>query len=550
MPESFRDERPGSGYSVAMKILTFSFALIAALIATTATAGIRNGPYLQDVTTDSIVVVWETDGSSTGEVQYGTTVSMNDTAPSAITGTLHEVELSGLSPSTQYHYRVETSEGDSDDYTLLTAPLPNEPFELVFVGDTRTNTWDHEDVVAQLTTLVGYPDLLINTGDMVEDSDVISQWDDFFSIEHDLLARGTLLPVVGNHDDADSHWFFDYYFAPPPGGNDHYYSLDYGNLHLLVLDTQETFTPGSDQYVFIENDLGAAAANTSIEHIFVAGHWPAYSSGAHGLTDHDEWGQVRDYLQPLFETYGVDIYWCGHDHHYERAVVNNVTYIVTGGGGAPADLSDFLPEELLDLLDDWGLKLWDPDVLYGDLVQMIPGWQLLLPLFDIEFDGNDWKVEGKMVNHFVHVQITGGLFVAEAWDIDGSLIDTWTYGAMDPNSMDDDGDGLSENEGDCDDTNPDIGPDATEYCNGIDDNCDGVVDEGCADDDDDTVGDDDDSGVADDDDIDPSDDDTTDTPMSDDDDDQGGCECATAAGPSAGSFAVVLLALIAGIRRR
>ena len=133
-----------------MKILTISFALTAALIATTATAGVRNGPYLQDVTTESIVVVWETEGSSTGEVQYGTTVSMNDTEISAVTGTLHEVELTGLTPSTQYHYRVETSEGDSDDYTFLTAPLPNEPFELAFVGDTRTNTWDHEDVVTQL----------------------------------------------------------------------------------------------------------------------------------------------------------------------------------------------------------------------------------------------------------------------------------------------------------------------------------------------------------------------------------------------------------------
>ena len=52
-------------------------------------------------------------------------------------------------------------------------------------------------------------------------------------------------------------------------------------------------------------------------------------------------------------------------------------------------------------------------------------------------------------------------------------------------SIDNDLDGLTEDEGDCDDTDPDVYPGAEESCNEVDDDCDGTVDEGtsCYDDD-------------------------------------------------------------------
>ena len=42
--------------------------------------------------------------------------------------------------------------------------------------------------------------------------------------------------------------------------------------------------------------------------------------------------------------------------------------------------------------------------------------------------------------------------------------------------IDNDGDGVSENEGDCDDGNPDISPLANEVCDGIDNDCDELID--------------------------------------------------------------------------
>jgi hypothetical protein len=49
---------------------------------------------------------------------------------------------------------------------------------------------------------------------------------------------------------------------------------------------------------------------------------------------------------------------------------------------------------------------------------------------------------------------------------------------VDPRATDNDKDGFSENQGDCDDTNVAIYPNAPEVCNNRDDNCNGQIDEG------------------------------------------------------------------------
>jgi hypothetical protein len=58
-----------------------------------------------------------------------------------------------------------------------------------------------------------------------------------------------------------------------------------------------------------------------------------------------------------------------------------------------------------------------------------------------------------------------------------------------PQPTDEDADGVTPNDGDCDDGNPEVYPGRAEDCNGIDDNCNSVVDEGLPDTDSDGIAD-------------------------------------------------------------
>ena len=59
---------------------------------------------------------------------------------------------------------------------------------------------------------------------------------------------------------------------------------------------------------------------------------------------------------------------------------------------------------------------------------------------------------------------------------DTNVAETTHIEDVDTPSSDVDRDGFSFNDGDCDDYNPEIHPDQTDHCDGVDDDCDGVID--------------------------------------------------------------------------
>ena len=294
-----------------------------------ARAELVKGPYLENCGPDRITISWESDELTDGQVLYG--IGRLDEQVDVPEGTgVQSVDLEGLLPDKTYFYRVELFNGSySPTLTFSTAPAGPAPFRFVVFGDTRTDHPAHRAVAGLIEELA--PDFAVNTGDLVEDGDNPEMWQKFFDIEHAIMSRMVVWPVMGNHDHRSDTLYDALFHVKSSSQTPRWYSFDYANCHFVVADSEDDFEPGSDQYAWLEADLAAAAASPDIEHVFMFYHRPPFSSGWHA----SEGLPLEEHLHPLCVRHGVEAVFNGHDHDYERSTVDDILYIVTGGGGAP-----------------------------------------------------------------------------------------------------------------------------------------------------------------------------------------------------------------------
>lgn len=323
-------------------------------------------PYLGEVTRTTAVISWATHGAQVGQVRYSLDSSYNN----VVTATCgaqdgehwHSATLTGLTPGSTYHYRVYNAADDVTpwpDATFTTAPEVTAPgFTFVVLGDSRSADGSgsgpsHAALELAAALAKQHFDLALHTGDLVSSGGICagddSAWRQYvrqyFDLYRDSLGRVPFYPSLGNHElnsgDCGYRVYTALYHLPenaPAGDVEEYYSFDWGNAHFVALDTNQGYSPASAQYAWLVHDLQASTQLWK----FAFFHHPAYSSGYHSGTN-----EVHDWLTPVFEAYGVDVVFSGHDHHYERTCplrkdactttqAGGVVYYVTGGAGAPA----------------------------------------------------------------------------------------------------------------------------------------------------------------------------------------------------------------------
>lgn len=287
-------------------------------------------PYLQHVTTQSIIICWETDEVSAGRIEYGATTELGGVADTTGFDTFHEVKLEGLEPDTRYYFKVE-AEGLLYKGRFKTAPLPGTPFRFIVYGDFRASEIEMRMARKMLKE---EPDLFVTVGDYLSDGSNPEYWPPLFRIIAPLIQKVPYYVTLGNHE-KDGPLYFKYFAMP---GNERWYSFDYGNSHFIALDSNMPYLLDPKQKKWLTDDLKAARKNPETSFIFVYFHHPPYGTGGrHGNP------QVAGRWGPVYEKYRVDAVFCGHEHHYERNVVNGITYITSGGGGA--GLYEFKYEE-------------------------------------------------------------------------------------------------------------------------------------------------------------------------------------------------------------
>lgn len=159
-------------------------------------------------------------------------------------------------------------------------------------------------------------------------------------------------PTLGNHDwNTDAAKPYLDYFALP--GNERYYDFTWGAVHFFALDSDSREPDGvgqkSIQAKWLQEKLAASQAVWKVVYF----HHAPYSSGLHGPTEWAQWP---------YAAWGADVVLAGHDHTYERLLIDGIPYFVNGlGGGSIYNFENVHPGSQVRYNADYGAMLVEAD---------------------------------------------------------------------------------------------------------------------------------------------------------------------------------------------
>ena len=260
--------------------------------------------------------------------------------------------LTGLTPATTYWYAVGSDGNWSEAESFTTAEVEAESFSFMYFGDIQVANnaasefalWGElaKDAYARNPAAA----FALQGGDIVESGISTEQWAMFLNGATDTFSRIPFMPTNGNHESnflsGKPELYLDTFTLPqngPEGFEEEFYSFDYGNAHITVLndwvfsgEQRLTNEQLAELDSWVENDLVYSSAPWKI----VVTHVPIYA--IHSDTTAN---RAREHWAPLFEKYGVSLVLVGHQHVYSRLkpltdgevdYENGVAYIMGNSG--------------------------------------------------------------------------------------------------------------------------------------------------------------------------------------------------------------------------
>lgn len=190
---------------------------------------------------------------------------------------------------------------------------------IAIYGDTRTHPEIHTRVATAIAT--HKPDNIFHTGDLNNKGQDQAEYDEFKSIISAWGSTPAFWPARGNHERDLGLFKANFPYLP-----DSYYSVTADSIRFIILDSNLPMQPGTEQYAWFEHELSNSASMPCILIL----HHPVFSSGYHGDSL-----KLSLWLPALLQKHRVLAVFSGHEHAYERSVVSDIQYVITGGGGAP-----------------------------------------------------------------------------------------------------------------------------------------------------------------------------------------------------------------------
>jgi hypothetical protein len=208
---------------------------------------------------------------------------------------------------------------------------------LVGAGDIASCSYNRDEKTAKL--LDNIPGTVFTAGDNAYSSGTFNQFQNCYGPtwgRHKARTR----PSVGNHEyhTSGASGYFQYFGAAAGPSGQGYYSYNYGDWHIVVLNSMCELIGGcsatSPQAQFLRADLAANPRFCTLAYW----HHPVFSSGQHGNDP-----KMAPAFQILYDN-NADLVINGHDHDYERFApqtpsgtadpARGIREIVVGTGGA------------------------------------------------------------------------------------------------------------------------------------------------------------------------------------------------------------------------
>ena len=232
--------------------------------------------------------------------------------------------VSGLEKGETYYYRLGNEERGwwSETGTIRTQD-GSDKVTFINVTDSQSQTqaqfergW--ANVLEKAFSMYDV-DLILHTGDNVDNPDNIKQWQWLFDTASDEIMSTYYMPTSGNHEEFGENAIVNKFVISNLPEQDTtsgvYYSFDYNNVHFMVLNTNDLGADdalSAEQIEWLKADAQASDAQWKI----VAIHKAVYSNGSH--YDDDDVCAMRDQLSVLMPQHDIDLVFQGHDHVYMR----------------------------------------------------------------------------------------------------------------------------------------------------------------------------------------------------------------------------------------